>query len=351
MSELSAPRAPVSRASARAQARAIIEAVEASEPGVLDAIRTDVLGRLGARGDISVRTVPESQTDAGCSVAGAYLSDVAPPVVAVADSLSKGRRVFTALHEWAHHHQQTITSLMPPLLAEADGGHRLEDAACDAFAAAVLLPDELVDKYVGVRGPTADGIVMLRKAALPTSRAAVCVRVSERLTSPGHVILLDEAGRVQFAAAHGLPPLRRDGDQGHIPVVRDALRRQGRAQGRTRFAYRDGIVGAELYVQVAPLDDYLLVVAVTDSAPWEVFSPPARDPSPVGRYWTCENAACGHEFRTFDAPCTRCKAPTCPECGRCNCPSGTRERRCDSCGVIYPVRMFAGAATRCTNCT
>jgi hypothetical protein len=341
------PPGTVSRLLAREQGRQILDGVRRDEPALLAALHANPYSALHGRSDLSVRLVPESSTDAGCSVAGAYVADAVPPALAVVQSASSGRRAFTLLHEFAHHEQQTKTGLMTALLAEPDGGHALEDAACDAFAAAVLLPDELTSSAF-TDGVTADAITELWKKA-SASRAAVCVRAAEMLPSPGHVVLLDGDGDVQFAAAHRLPPVRRGTSQAHVPVVRQALAGAShRAQGRTQLAYRDGIRGAELYAQSADMGGYIVLIAVLDRAAWERFAPTPVDQGPTGRFWTCEQ--CGHEFRTFSASCRRCGAPTCPECGRCNCPLKVTEQRCESCFLVLPGSMYSTSATRCDNC-
>lgn len=342
-------RVVTSRTAARTQAQSILAALERNDPALLTALQEDPFAALETRTGVVVRVVPEAQTDVGCSVAGAYFAQETPPVLATAASASTGRRRFTLLHEFGHHLQQTDLSLMTPLLTEPDGGSTLEDAACDAFAAAILLPDALVAAHFDPRGPAPDDVLGLWQNS-GASRAAVCVRAAERLPSPGHVLLLDDDGVVEFAASHGLPPLRRGSSQGQIPVVRDALSDSRRhATGRTRITYRDGIRGGELYAQAADMGGHLVVVAVTDNAPWQRFSPPSRDDGPKARSWTCE--CCGHEFAAFGRPCTGCGAPTCPECGRCNCGPRVEERRCDSCFLVLPARSFDGPSRRCVDCS
>lgn len=186
--------------------------------------------------------VDPSDAGAECSVAGTYRDEEDPPLLAIAAAASAGRQAFTALHEFGHHLQQTEDMLTDRLLSQPDKGFELEEAACDGFAAAVLLPDELVETYIDQSGPTGPGIVDLWQAS-SASRAAVCVRAAQHLPSPGHVVLLDPAGTVSFAASTGLPSVRRGSDQSSIETVREALTRQGGATGRTRLCYRDGIVG------------------------------------------------------------------------------------------------------------
>ncbi|MDQ1246383.1 MAG: Peptidase protein [Actinomycetota bacterium] len=342
-------RVVASRSAARAQAHSIVAALERDDPALLSALMKDPFAALEAHAGVVVRVVPEAQTDGGCSVAGAYLAQETPPVLVATASASVGRRRFTLLHEFGHHLQQTQVSLMTTLLTEPDRGSALEDAACDAFAAAILLPESLIAAHFDPRGPTSDDVVGLWQSS-GASRAAVCVRASESLPSPGHVLLLDDDGVVEFAASHGLPPVRRGSSQGQIPVVRNALYDPRRhAAGRTRIAYRDGIRGCELHAQAADMGGHLVVVAVMDNAPWQRFSPPSLDNGPQARSWTCEH--CGHEFAAFDRPCGDCKAPACPECGRCSCRSRVEERRCDTCFLVLPVSAFDGQSRRCVNCS
>jgi hypothetical protein len=300
---------------------------------------------------VVVRIVPEAQTDAGCSVAGAYLDTEQPPVIAVATSASSPRRDFTALHELGHHLQRTRDVLIDEMLAQPDNGFALEDAACDAFAAAVLLPEPLVGQHIPSRGPNADDVVSLWRDA-HASRAAVCVRASEHLPAPGHVLLLDADARVVFGASHGLPPLRRGSDQSGAALITDAINRASRrGTGRARLTYRDGIQGDELYAQIAPIDGYLLAVLVLDSAPWRTFAPPPAAPGPRATWRICEWPDCEHHFQAFSRPCEKCGAPPCPECGRCACAPKVAERTCPRCNLVQPASMFANADGPCRDCS
>ncbi|MGK5738908.1 ImmA/IrrE family metallo-endopeptidase [Micromonospora sp. URMC 103] len=338
------------------QARAMSAELDRLRPGAADRLRRDALAELSSWDDIVVRldTDPEVTQDPDaprCSVAGAYLAGAGTAVLAIARSASRGRRAFTGLHELGHHLQRTQPSLMELLVEQPDGGLALEDAACDAFAAQVLLPERLVDAHIGPQGPSGQNVFDLWAAA-SASRAAVCVRASQRLTSPGHVILLEAAGTVSFSASHGLPPLRRGSDQSSTAIIRDALARpSGRATGRTRLRYRDGILGDQLHAQVVPMDGFLVAVAVVDGAAWESFSLSSREVGPTGTWWTCGYAECGHEFPSFMTRCERCREPTCPACERCACAPRVKERRCAGCFLSLPAHVFIGAEERCINCS
>lgn len=333
------------------QTTATLDELELRWPGAAAQLRQHTVDSLASWGQVTVRQVPESDADAECSVAGAYLGGNEPPIIAIADSLSPGRRSFTALHELGHHLQRTTTALADVLLTQPDFGHALEEAACNNVAAAILIPGELVHRHIGDAGPTAHSIVALwQDPSISASRAAVCARAAERLRSPGHVLLLDGAGAVTFGASRGFPPVRRGTDESAIAVVRQTLGDPSRAHaGQTAIAYRDGITGQALYAQAKNMGGYVVLVAVADHAPWDGgFHLPIPDTGPKAQWWTCTN--CDHGFWAFGKRCPRCGAPKCDECGQCDCPAVT-ERLCMGCFLKLPLPAFDGASDRCRDCS
>ncbi|MFF7680959.1 ImmA/IrrE family metallo-endopeptidase [Actinacidiphila glaucinigra] len=332
---------------AQTQAAAMMAELETQAPGASQRLARSALSELRSWPDLTVQLVAEGQTGARCSVAGAYLPGP-PPRIAVADAASPTRRDFTALHELGHHLQRNSFDLMDAFEGQEDGGLILEDAACDAFAAEILLPASLVDSHLAVGTFTASDAVDLWRAG-GASRMAVCVRTAQRLPAPGHVLLLEPGGRVAFASSHGLPPVKRGSPQGDIPVIEQALAGKGRANGLTRLHYRDGIQGQELYVQTAPMSGYLLALLVTDLAPWRAFAPSIPDTGPQAGQYICEH--CHEEYHSFAPACSRCHIPTCPECGRCGCASRVAERLCKGCFISHTPTMFAPDADRCIDCS
>lgn len=334
-------------AAARAQATAMLAELETSKPRARRTLARGGLAELQTWPELIVRQVTEAQTGARCSVAGAY--DIGPPPrISVAESASRARRDFTALHELGHHLQKNSLDLMDAFDREPDGGLQLEDAACDAFAAEILLPATLVNRHLTASGPTAGDVVELWRAG-GASRMAVCVRAAQHLPAPGHVILLGDDGRTAFAASSGLPPLKRGSFQGDIPVIDRARASGGQARGRTRLHYRDSIQGQELYAQTARMGGYLVVVLVTDLAPWLAFAPSSADTGPQAGEYICEH--CGHEYRSFERACTSCRVPPCPECGRCGCAPKVAERLCQGCFIVHPPAMFTSGGDRCRECS
>jgi hypothetical protein len=284
----------------------------------------------------------------GCSVAGAYIDGdhagvpgvpARRPIVQVAEAATPGRRSFTALHELGHHLQRTDIELAA-VLWEQPALDLFEDLACNAFAADVLLPEPAVDQVIGAKGPTAGDVVDLyvRSGA---SRSTVCVRAAQRLPAPGHVCLLDGDGKVFFSAPHGMPPLRKGSDQSRVDVVARGLN-AGSGRGRGRFVYRDGIEGDELFMQAANMDGYLVVVAVTDRAPWEGFALPSREVGPRGSNYECADPACGATYVSFEPRCERCNVAPCTQCGRCSCTVAVTERTCTACWLVKNAAGFEG---------
>jgi hypothetical protein len=144
-----------------------------------------------------------------------------------------------------------------------------------------------------------------------------------------------------FAAANGLPPLRKGSDQSRVEVVARGLR-AGSSRGRGRFSYRDGIAGDELFIQTAPMDGYVVVVAVTDHAPWEGFALPSREAGPRGSSYECSGEGCGATYLSFEPRCPKCQVAPCTECGRCGCTSAGAEQTCTACWLVQPPAGFVG---------
>ena len=305
----------------------------------------DTIGILGAWPDITMLLSPAPAGRTGCEVAGAFLATTVPPTLVVAQALSAGREAFTALHEFAHFLQATTDTLGERLIVQPDHGQALEEAACDAFAAEILVPEQTASVRLA-GGATASGVRNLWLATT-ASRSAVSVAASRHLSAPGHVTVLDANGCVVIDATAGEPRVTRGTDLSAAPAVARALAApEHRATGRLQYPYGGRWMGAELYAQIGDLDGHLVVVAVTDHAPWVSFSPTAAH-GPTRTWWSCEH--CPNEFPIAENTCGRCKSPKCPECGGCRC--SVREQTCTSCFLVRPAAMFAGKSTECTECT
>lgn len=336
---------------APAQANSILEVIERLHPGSLDTLREDPVAELQRWPDVQLRFESETGRGDRCSVAGSYLPDTAPLTLVIGMSNSYRRRGFTALHELGHHLQQTDIGLGQRLFTWQDS-EAFEEAACDAVAARVLLPDGDMAGRFDPRGPTALHVVDLFHHS-QASREACCVRAAEYLTGGGIVVLLDAAGTVRFAAARGLVPPARGSDQSLTPLISTALRRLGTAEHDATFvAYRNGSSSDALYGQSAWCDEeYLFAVLASDNAAWRPFAPPRPNTSRNRFYtwWTCET--CDESFRVSEPPCQRCGEPQCRD-GHCGCTTARLEqdRTCDSCFLTLAPSRFEGNSSTCRDC-
>jgi hypothetical protein len=337
----------VTQAEVRRQARAIASCVEDAHPGALARLGRDALAELTSWPEIQVRWVPDADVGEECSVAGSYNSDTTPPGLCIAMSASPGRRQFTALHEAGHHVQQNNFDLAAAFVMSADP-KGLEEGACNLFAAQTLLPENVVDQYIGARGPSAAEVADLFSGS-QASRAACCARAAERLRSPGAAVLLDYDGIVSFAQpAGGFIPPARGSDQSATPLVSAALRRDGHARMETFVRYRSGGRSNSVYGDCADADGWLVAILAADRAPWLKFSVPQPGTGYAGhaRWWTCET--CGWVFAVADR-CAACGHPRCPEAGHCGC-SLTKEKRCSLCFMMKHVSQFEAGRAVCRDC-
>ncbi|MDO4144209.1 ImmA/IrrE family metallo-endopeptidase [Clavibacter michiganensis] len=335
---------------ASAQVDAMI-AVWTARGGDVEALTLDAIRELQQRTDLTLAMVPEfvpRQYAEGCSVAGGYRWD--PPTLLVTESMSTRRQQFTALHELGHHLQKTDMGLGTTIV-EHDHPEEFEDACCDAFAARILLPDDLVALHTPPTGPTAIGAVELFHSS-NASRAAICVRLAGALQSPGVVAVLNRTGTVSFAAARGgmLPPAR-DSDQRKNPLVSAALATDTPARAITRdnaqIWYRTGQSSNRLYGQAAWSADHLFLVQVEYGASWLHYSPP-RDGTAertTDRWDQCEH--CGASF-TITFTCQRCRQPRCPA-GHCSCTAASLHT-CHECFLEKTAAQFPDGSTTCSDC-
>lgn len=292
-----------------------------SREGDIEALTLDAFDELGHRDDFHVVSVPEfippdAQLD--CSVSGGYREQ--PPTLVVTRSMSKRRQQFTLLHELGHHIQRTDLALGEAVLAHREP-EQFEEAACDALAARILLPDDMVASVVNSEGPTARTAVELFDLS-NASRAAICVRLAGLLRSAAVVAVLDESGTVTFAAARGgLYPPRRLSNQIDNPLVRSMIERRDDQPLLIRndalIRYSNGGSSIQLYGQAAWAGDRMITIMVEEGAPWLTFSPPRdgtamfRRPPAVEtvevKYQLCHACFLEKHPSQFDHGSDRCK--------------------------------------------
>lgn len=288
------------------------------------------------------------ETPEGCSCAGSYDPD--GRTVFVARTPFSRRSRFTCLHELCHHLIEVDSDLLLSVIElEQDGrGESSEEKVCDAFAAEILLLEEVVDQVLAGSKPQAHHVLDLYKLSR-ASREACAVRLSQRLGVEGHVMLARSDGTAIFTASNSDYRVARGASQGsnHISV-RAARRAKSRGETFVRFA-----TGNEMPLWGDAVFDGQFVYAVLVETPtWEV---PGRlhildraleRPSPA----EVECERCRHDFETWDRPCELCGVHRCPNCGRCGCRVESREKTCVRCHLIKPANQFPAGSDRCADC-
>lgn len=278
------------------------------------------------------------------SVVGAYFDD--PPRIVVGKALSAGRMRFTSLHELGHHliwteHTDLALALLGPPRKEA-----LEEAICDSFAGAVLIPREVVSEVIDEKGPDAQAVITLHSKT-NASRAAAAVRAAEHLGASGHVMVTDLDGVVQFTATRGIPFVVAPGAVQHDGGIVMRASRSGHAKGTDHVTYKSGTISEEFFVEARREGNYVFAVFTKGEAPWE-----SLHVLPDRRKATARSAVCRHcslEF-SYWQPHGVCGRPRCDYCGRCGCaPRPTiPEGQCVEC--FRTVRMDLIQDGVCKDC-
>lgn len=283
--------------------------------------------------------------DGPCGVAGRYYES--RRLIAVDGRSVPTRQRFTLLHELGHQlaydHDSVADLLEETPLDEA------EEDFCDAFAAAILLPDKLVDQHIGDEGPTAQQVVDLHRAST-ASREACAIAAAQRLPGAGYVVVAQRDGTVQFAA-RSLTPYRIARDTPQPGSVLAHAGSSGRARSeRTTLAYRRG-GRTDPYAADAVRDDgYVFAVLTRGRPPWESGLWLPLDETPDAVQAMCGRPQCGHEWLAYGNPCPRCGEHRCPGCGNCGCGSPTtQEGTCVVCGLLTPAHRLDDDGV-CTDC-
>ena len=342
---------------ARILAQGLVDARVETMLRDLDRRGPDMRERLAAAPISEIQSWPELEVayidmvarSSECTIAGAYIDSVEPAVIGIVSGTFSRRESFTALHELGHHLQRNSMELIEALPAQPDRGRALEEATCDAFAASVLISPERSTEVLGTGTPTAAAVVQLWRST-SASRAAVCVRAAQRLESPGHVLLLNHAGEIEFASSHNDYPLARGLDQSQCEIFRAITTSQfDTVSKKTRFRYRGGSESSEYYAQATEIDGYFLVVAVVDRAPWERISLSPATSSFVAKWHEC--AHCGEvALASTLETCEGCAELKCAECGGCGCLHHVEERLCTGCFLLKPAQQFEAGSSVCVDC-
>lgn len=345
---------PTDPATARRFAGMLVERLEQDSPALLDELRNGPFetvcrwpGVSTSIYDLGARPKKGSR----CSVYGYYLEYRNPPEIGIARAASQRRMNFTALHELGHHLQPDHPEVGLALAELDDEWHGLEDRICDAFAAEILLPADLV---AGVLtddrlGPTASQVVELFHLS-DASRAACCVRAAQHLRVDGWVVLADRDGKVQFAAAANHEFRLAPGTVQPGSSIISMAGQTGWAQGLSPVTYPSGKTSPHFNTDAVADGDYVFAVMSLGATSWNPAPVPSRFRRAGGVPTICVNPGCGHDWVSFDPPCNKCGERPCPICDRCGCVPSVTRRICPGCHLDRPAVEFPDGSDRCQEC-
>jgi Zn-dependent peptidase ImmA (M78 family) len=274
------PRSKKSRRQIAALGKTLTDLARSREPGLFEGAQSRPFEMVQAWPGLTVTLVDEPEVGQGCSVSGAYFYERGQ--IVVSRSASRRRRNFTALHELAHHLQEHDQEFISILEEEPDAGKALEDDICDAFAAEVLLPEDVVNETVGPKGPTAENVIELFEKS-QASREACCVRAAQRIMGDGYVMLCDLSPTALFTAATSQYRIRRNTPQAQNEVIEAAIR-WGNAKRESRVGFASGAQSQRFFGHAVRNDDYVFGVFVSYSPAWvKGLTPSLSEPNhPLG---------------------------------------------------------------------
>ena len=333
----------------RQHAELLLAAFRRRDAGVLESLTGTAGGDVAPLLEVLGMKVRVIENPApGCSVAGS--SDHRTQTVSIVRA-SRGRMRFTALHEAGHLLGHDDDAFQDALYAHAKTSDRqVEEDACDAFAAMLLLPDVHVDETLTRHGLTARGLADL----ITTGRAsteACAVAVAQRLASPGYVVVVDGDGRTRFAARSGdTLPIRRGADQ-TASDLRAVIGAAAPLRDRGTLQYASGASTHELYLDACTHDGLVLVVACESDPDWpQLQTPVAPKRAAGGIDGFCPG--CGVDFTSWQR-CSGCGEPRHDACGGCACETrpARGERMCQGgCFTVQPPAAFDGSSAICRSC-
>lgn len=324
------------------------------DPDELDLLREDALEAIPiVVPEITLRVVDYDPSQDDCGIEGHY--DESTRTITVRRSTSRRRTWFTSLHELGHDRARqhpdvarAIAQLSP------DAGRRFEEEIANAFAATILIPNEVLDAVMGDKEPTAVAVVELfRDDRVHGSREACCVRVAQRMTGNGYLVLA-EGGIVRFCAVAGTAYRVARGAAQEPGHLLERAAEHGRAtDNRVTLRHRSGAHTPPFAGQAVSDGPYVFAV-FTDATnlPWGGWIPP-RDSRPADgppEMW-CEE--CDEIVEAWQRCDTDPSHRVCGVCGWCECrvpKAKIKERTCKVCTIPKHIDLFDEHPEICRDC-
>jgi len=322
--------------------------VNSIPPTRRSAIASDPIAGIEALGfTVVAEPALTSQRGAGGMCDG--LSFAEHDTVMYAPTVGSKRENFTLLHEVAHILVENDDDALV-WLADRDHADAELEGLCEEIAAALVVPDELVENIIGIGPLTANDFRKLTVQAA-ASGPACAIALASRLPGSGAVVIIDRStNRVIHSSLRGdltvYPWKGIEVPDGH------PLRRLQPDQSYTMKSYWSNAWGQRqtYYVSaIATEKRTYAVLSVTDLWGVDRFhggqAPPERSSAPRSTL----RCHCSFVGQTTGWPCNVCGRAYCPRCGDCDCTR--RDRTQEPCSVCFciapPVDLVEGV---CSNC-
>lgn len=286
-----------------------------------------------------------------CSVEGLYHEPTRSITVQAARSARRTR--FTAIHEFGHDRSRHVIPVARHLASLSEGASRREEERiADAFAGAVLIPDDVVDAVLDGRRPTAQHLVELfhhERAA--GSREACCVRIAQRMNGEGYVGLA-EGGVLRFCATvGGAYSIRRNTTQTRVGLLTRAAAHGSAIDVNAQLQFPDGRLTRE-YAGQAVTDDIYTFAVLTDasSPPWGGWVPPRRTQGEAPEIFCLD---CDEITEAWQRCDTNGSHRVCSACGWCECRTPKVKvpaQVCEVCFIPKRIDLFPDGGKTCIDC-
>lgn len=335
---------------ARALARLLCDTLTGDQ---LSHLRSDPIAAIPSIVPEITVTVVDDEPGDGCSIEGLYQQ--ATRTILVRRAMSGRRTKFTAIHEFGHDRARNVVDVARRLASmRVDVSRRFEERIADAFAAAVLIPDAAVDSVLDGERPTARHVVdLFHRTDVDGSREACSVRLAQRMTGDGYVVIIEGSTLRFCASVGGAARIARDADQSDVGLFRRARQNGIAVEPEARLQFPDGRFTGQFGAQAVQDGEYTFAV-FTDatSPPWGGAWTPPRSRVGDAPEIVCDE--CDEVTEAWERCVTDPEHRICGICGWCTCRrtrGSVPHRTCDVCGSTKRADLFDCDGTVCCDCT
>ncbi len=240
------------------------------------------------------------------------------------------RDQFTLAHEFAHLMIWDSEDCID-WLADMSESQRVIEELCDAVAARLLIPDDLVDKILEGGAPRAEHVAVLRDQTV-ASRTACLIALWRRLPCDGLALIIERGSESVFfgARAHGTRPYAWKGDA--IPDAHPLRNVDVRAVMESWWPRHDGS-RRSFFQSVFDEDGWRYALLAHDDL-WNVVDLHLIDLAPEDRGYDGHiKCPCGYKGSTRWWPCAECGESQCPACQECGCERRDRQDPWTPCAI------------------